>query len=170
MTLRRPALLALAACLLPVSAFADSMDQLSFIGNGLDYEFALPASTTTPDSNSYGFGPVAGTLNGSPALIGFSITLPGVCAVCGTMQIGSGSQYQFLYLPPLYEITVNPGTTETLTFLPGTYTAYPEYPIGDFSYSIEITPEATTPEPSSLYLAGTAALLSLGALRRRPER
>lgn len=171
--MRRALLLLLALALVPRPAHADPMDQITFVGDGDTIQFLVPASTTGPDDliNS-DFNPVVSdaTVNGVPGDVGVGIVYNIICGICPGILLNANSQIYTLYLPDLYQLTYPSSTTETFTFVPGTYDTAEEAinVYGDVPFTITIAPEAATatPEPPSLWLLATGVLGLLFFWRR----
>jgi PEP-CTERM motif len=170
-----PVTLLASALVLPLTAYADTIDNFVITGNGLDVTFSLPAS---PPGNESTCPPISPScLPGSETAFYAStlVTTNGVSEMESiafpTLRFGGGLSIALvpgrLYGPVLFAPdAANP------TFLTGTFDLGAINPKGDppvLDYSLSITPETTaqTPEPSTLGLFGTGVLGLIGVARKR---
>jgi hypothetical protein len=160
---------------------AASIDDFLLTGPGLNVTYSLPATSSYPDFSLFNFfsESAPADING---VSGLTVTgayydtafYPYASLVyslpSSTLVLHGGVFIDFAFVAannpfPYYQEDVVP------TFLPGTYTLYQMSPMGgpSIAYSLTITPETSTPEPSSLLLLATGALGLLGTAGRRRD-
>jgi hypothetical protein len=173
---------------LPLTAYADTIDDFVLTGAGHTITYSLPATSSFPDFSLFNFFSEGGqatidgvsgyVVDGSYYVLGppTTLILSVPTEVFGTSQLRLGG-------PKFFTVNVVPASNPpgylpldvVPTFTPGTYTLVeqdnflqPLFPAIDFT--LTITPEtstAPTPEPSTFSLLGTGALGILSFLKRK---
>jgi PEP-CTERM motif len=180
--------LAASAFTLPLTAYADTIDDFVLTGAGHTITYSLPATSSFPDFSLFNFFSESGpaTIDGvSGYIVGGSYYVLGPpttlilsvpTEIFGTSQLRLGG-------PKFFTVDVVPASNPlgylpldvVPTFTPGTYSLAEQdnflqtlFPPIDFT--LTITPEtsmAPTPEPSTLALLGSGGLGIVSVLKRR---
>jgi hypothetical protein len=180
------------ALTLPLTAYADPIDDFVLTGDGHTITYSVPATSSYPDFDLFNFfgegGPA--TLDGVSGytessqynLIGLNIPVTLILGVYDSasapvlnLYLGGRSFFTATTVPASNPLPYLPEDI-VATFTPGTYSfegeSFPDFePLGVY-YTLTITQEAgtaTTPEPSNVALFSTGALGFIAFAARRKK-
>jgi hypothetical protein len=172
-------LLVLAATALPIVTHADILDATLIDGSHI-FTFTLPSPYTFPDQLHLVTIPTIATTGTADGVSGktFDVTFYTGIGTGGQSvfidELG-GTQY-LLYGPVLVSPSLQPGApgTDTALIHTGSFTLLDfalSSAAGPYYVNLTITPQSTTPEPSSFTLLATGTLgIASFAARRRSDR